>query len=67
MGDLGAAWLLALHLSLTPAAPGLSRRKRVLELVEAAHRSGRLRDHDAAHDLRALASSSGRERAQASA
>lgn len=29
--------------------------QRVLELVDAAHRAGRLRDHDAAHDLRALA------------
>ena len=28
--------------------------QRVLELVEAAHRSGRLRDHEAAHDLRTL-------------
>ena len=39
--------------------PGRSwseQTERVLELVEAAHRSGRLRDHDVAHDLRALAS-----------
>ena len=39
--------------------PGRSwseQTERVLELVEAAHRSGRLRDHDAAHDLSALAS-----------
>lgn len=39
--------------------PGRSwseQTERVLELVEAAHRSGRLPDHDAAHDLRALAS-----------
>ncbi|MXW97456.1 MAG: hypothetical protein F4Y05_02465 [Acidimicrobiaceae bacterium] len=29
--------------------------QRVLELVDAAHRAGRLRDHDTAHGLRALA------------
>ena len=29
--------------------------QRVLELVDAAHRSGRLRDNEAAHDLRAIA------------
>lgn len=29
--------------------------QRVLELVEAAHRSGRMRDNEATHDLRALA------------
>jgi hypothetical protein len=39
--------------------PGRSwseQTERVLELVEAAHRSGRLRDPGAAHDLRGLAS-----------
>ena len=40
-----------------PSRSWSEQTKRVLELVEAAHRSGRLRDHDAAHDLRALASS----------
>ncbi len=42
--------------------PGRSwseQTERVLELIEAAHRSGRLRDHDAAHDLRTLASGQG--------
>ena len=40
-----------------PSRSWSEQTKRVLELVEAAHRSGRLHDHDAAHDLRVLASS----------
>ena len=54
----------ALELRVTGAAPlvdpGRSwseQTERVLELVEAAHRSGRSRDHEAARELRALASS----------
>ena len=54
----------ALELTATGAAPlvdpGRSwsqQTERVLELVEAAHRSGRSRDHEAARDLSALASS----------
>ena len=53
----------ALELRATGAAPlvdpGRSwseQTERVVELVEAAHLSGRSRDRDAAHDLRALAS-----------
>ena len=53
----------ALELRTAGAAPlvdpGRSwseQTKRVVELVEAAHLSGRSRDRDAAHDLRALAS-----------
>ncbi len=42
---------------IDPSRSWFEQTKRVLELVEAAHRSGRLRDHDAARDLRALASS----------
>ena len=36
--------------------PWSEQTERVLELVEAAHRSGRLPDHDAARDLKSLAS-----------
>ena len=39
-----------------PSRSWSEQTKRVLELVDAAHRSGRSRDHDAARDLRALAS-----------
>ena len=39
--------------------PWSEQTRRVLELVEAAHRSGRLRDNEAAHDLRALADEQG--------
>ncbi len=40
-----------------PDRPWSEQRKRVLGLVESAHRMGRLRDHHAARDLRELASS----------
>ncbi len=40
-----------------PSRPWSEQTKRVLGLVEAANRMGRLRDHDAARDLRELASS----------
>ena len=40
-----------------PSRSWSEQTERVLELVEAAHRSGRLRDNEAARDLRALASS----------
>ena len=43
-------------LLVDPGRSWSEQTERVLELVEAAHRSGRLRYHDAAHDLRALAS-----------
>ena len=56
-------WEILEHLA-TGAAPlvdpnrsWFDQMKRVLELVEAAHRSGRLLDHDAARYLRAQASS----------
>ena len=39
-----------------PSRSWSEQTARVLELVEAAHRKGRSRDHDAAGDLRALAS-----------
>ena len=52
-----------LERTATGAAPSVDPRRswseqteRVLELVEAAHQKGRSRDHDAASDLRALAS-----------
>ena len=39
-----------------PSRSWSEQTERVLELVEAAHRTGRSRDHNAARDLRALAS-----------
>ena len=39
-----------------PNRPWPEQTARVVELVEAAHRLGRLRDHDAARDLKAMAS-----------
>lgn len=39
-----------------PSRAWFEQTERVLELVEAAHRKGRSRDHDAAGDLRTLAS-----------
>jgi len=54
----------ALEYLATGAAPFVdpnlswsSQKKRVLDLVEAAHRAGRLRDQDAARDLRDIAAS----------
>lgn len=54
----------ALELRATGAAPFVDpgrswseQTERVLELVEAAHRSGRSRDHEAARELKAFASS----------
>jgi hypothetical protein len=43
--------------SIDPGRPWGEQTKRVLRLVEAAHRMGRLRDHQAAQDLRELATS----------
>ena len=52
MGQLAAGSALFVD----PSRPWSEQTARVIELVEAAHRLGRMRDHDAARDLKALAS-----------
>lgn len=57
-----AEWEALEHLAagaaplIDPDRSWSEQTERVLELVEAAHRSGRSRDHDAARELKALAS-----------